>query len=732
MTAPVPAAHLTEADRTLAAEYVLGTLDAEERRSVRARIAADPHFAGLVRLWERRLSPLHELAVPVTPPPSIWRVIVADIKAAPAAASPKALRKVPPSSEPAPRPMAGEARPGRTPAPRAQGPVAAVRRMLGLAFPARATGQGTWRPKRPAPPLPPAAPPVPVALRLPGGRTLGGAIQDAVAAGLLPPAPPLPAPPLPEPSPQTATPERVERLPPPLKLAPPEPPAPPRPRPVPEPLTPPPAFIFLEPDPPPVAEDPQTTGGAELAMPAPPSTDVPAPPTFTFLDPAVDVPATAATTAGADPSAPALSVPPPTFAFIEAEAPPAGDAPAPPAEAGQDAPASPPNEVLPAFAPSSGTGFPAPGADAQGVSHPSPEPAEPVPDAAAPAMTGRPQDLAEEAPAIAAEGGADPQVSVQVSVDVPSAVASDRLQDPASLPTPPAPAGMADATVAAVPQLQVVSQFASEAVSEIISQAVPHAVGPEAAASPAPSSDARSGPVPAADAPAAGADAAPAAPSPAGLATLQPTPVEPVSAEPPSADPAAGAKGEEAPPLPGWAAVVASGVVSALPDPAAGGDDPVGADVGLLKRRRGVFPWRAATLTLLALLASVAAFAAYREWFWPRDGQWVGVLQSEPLPAIAIRLDPDSGVIFVRSFAPAPPEGEIHRLWLLVPGRPALLLGAFTAGVSGRAPALAGLGRSRLGSAEVVVTQEPKLGAAAAAEGGPPGKVVYRGRLAPE
>ena len=126
------------------------------------------------------------------------------------------------------------------------------------------------------------------------------------------------------------------------------------------------------------------------------------------------------------------------------------------------------------------------------------------------------------------------------------------------------------------------------------------------------------------------------------------------------------------------------------------------------------------------------AFAAYREWFWPRDGQWVGVLQSEPLPAIAIRLDPDSGVIFVRSFAPAPPEGEIYRLWLLVPGRPALLLGAFTAGVSGRAPALAGLGRSRLGSAEVVVTQEPKLGAAAAAEGDPPGKVVYRGRLAPE
>ncbi|MDI4658735.1 hypothetical protein K9U41_20305, partial [Xanthobacter autotrophicus] len=89
--APAPAAHLTDADRTLAAEYVLGTLDLEERKRVRARIAADPPFAGLVRLWERRLSPLHELAVPVTPPPSIWRVIVADLKAAPPAA-PKTLR----------------------------------------------------------------------------------------------------------------------------------------------------------------------------------------------------------------------------------------------------------------------------------------------------------------------------------------------------------------------------------------------------------------------------------------------------------------------------------------------------------------------------------------------------------------------------------------------------------------------------------------------------------------
>ncbi|MDI4659095.1 hypothetical protein, partial [Xanthobacter autotrophicus] len=212
-----------------------------------------------------------------------------------------------------------------------------------------------------------------------------------------------------------------------------------------------------------------------------------------------------------------------------------------------------------------------------------------------------------------------------------------------------------------------------------------------------------------------------------------PTPVETATAEPPSADPAAGAKGEEAPPLPGWAAVVASGVVSALPDPAAAGDEPAPAAAVFVPQRRHALAWRTAALTLMALLIGVAAFAAYREWFWPRDGQWVGVLQSEPLPSIAVRLDPDSGVVFVRSFAPAPPDGDINRLWLVVPGRPALLLGAFTAGMSDRAPGLAGLGRSRLGRAELVVTQGPKLGSGeASADGQPPGKVVYRGRLAPE
>ncbi|ABS68720.1 hypothetical protein Xaut_3491 [Xanthobacter versatilis] len=696
MTVPVPAAHLTEADRTLAAEYVLGTLDSEERRGVRARIAADPHFAGLVRLWERRLSPLHELAVPVTPPPSIWRVIVADLKAAPAAAPPKTLRKAPPPAEPAPRPVVGEMRPGRAPASRPPGPVETVRRLLGLARPGRGAGEGPPRPKRPVPVPAPVAPPVPVALRVPGGRTLGGAIQDAVAAGLLPPAPPLP-----EPPPQAAAPERAERLPPPLKLAPPEPPAPPRPRPVPEPLTPPPAFIFLEPEPPPAPESAESATGADQAAPASP------PP---------------------DEGAPAPAGPPPVFVFLEPNAPSPVQAPESSASesapgADQSAPERPSEVVTPAPAPSGQAEPSAPGSfEAGAMTHPAVDAVEAAPSQGVPAATEHSPVGADAPSATGGTADAGPQVVGEVLPAVPP----HGPEAVADLQTVSAPKGATDLPATSSPEVFGVADAAAS-VAGAAEASPPQAqlVEARAAGTEVPSPESRAEP--------SAIEPATLQSVPAQSASVEPTPVETASAEPPSADPAAGAKGEEAPPLPGWAAVVASGVVSALPDPATAGDEPSPANVLRGPMRRSRFPWRTATLTLAALLLAVAAFAAYREWFWPRDGQWVGVLQSEPLPSIAVRLDPDSGVIFVRSFAPAPPEGEIHRLWLLVPGRPALLLGAFTAGLSDRAPALTGLGRNRLGAAEVVVTQEPKLGSgAASADGQPTGKVVYRGRLAPE
>ena len=52
----------------LAGEYVLGTLDENERRAAEARIESDPAFRSAVAEWETRLQPLADAADPVAPP----------------------------------------------------------------------------------------------------------------------------------------------------------------------------------------------------------------------------------------------------------------------------------------------------------------------------------------------------------------------------------------------------------------------------------------------------------------------------------------------------------------------------------------------------------------------------------------------------------------------------------------------------------------------------------------
>ena len=68
-----------DAELLLAVEYVIGTLEGEERKRAKALIADDPRFAHLVRRWEALLVPLHELAAPVVPPPDLWRAIQKDL-----------------------------------------------------------------------------------------------------------------------------------------------------------------------------------------------------------------------------------------------------------------------------------------------------------------------------------------------------------------------------------------------------------------------------------------------------------------------------------------------------------------------------------------------------------------------------------------------------------------------------------------------------------------------------
>jgi hypothetical protein len=66
----------------LAAEYVLGTLDFEERTQARTLLDADQAFAAKVELWERRFGELHLMVEPVEPEAKVWARIKAKMSEA--------------------------------------------------------------------------------------------------------------------------------------------------------------------------------------------------------------------------------------------------------------------------------------------------------------------------------------------------------------------------------------------------------------------------------------------------------------------------------------------------------------------------------------------------------------------------------------------------------------------------------------------------------------------------
>ncbi len=85
----------------LAAEYALGTLDADERAQVETMIAVDKDFAAMVQSWEYRLGVLNQMVGSVEPRPELWD----RIKAATGLSEPQAPLVLPDAPQPA-RPAA--------------------------------------------------------------------------------------------------------------------------------------------------------------------------------------------------------------------------------------------------------------------------------------------------------------------------------------------------------------------------------------------------------------------------------------------------------------------------------------------------------------------------------------------------------------------------------------------------------------------------------------------------
>jgi anti-sigma-K factor RskA len=70
----------------LAAEYVLGSLDAAERQAVDARRAFEPELDAGILEWERRLAPLSDRLPGVEPPAGLFGKILSQIDGRPGAA----------------------------------------------------------------------------------------------------------------------------------------------------------------------------------------------------------------------------------------------------------------------------------------------------------------------------------------------------------------------------------------------------------------------------------------------------------------------------------------------------------------------------------------------------------------------------------------------------------------------------------------------------------------------
>src|SRR3954452_15285190 len=82
----------------LAAEYALGTLDADECAQVETMMAVDAEFTAIVHAWEYRLGVLNQMVGSVEPRPIVWE----NIRAAAAQADPQPPMVLPEATPPPP------------------------------------------------------------------------------------------------------------------------------------------------------------------------------------------------------------------------------------------------------------------------------------------------------------------------------------------------------------------------------------------------------------------------------------------------------------------------------------------------------------------------------------------------------------------------------------------------------------------------------------------------------
>ena len=92
----------------LAAEYALGTLDADERAQVETMMAVDTEFTAVVHAWEYRLGVLNQMVGSIEPRPIVWE----NIRAAVGHSGPQAPMALPEALPPPPAtPFVPEATP---------------------------------------------------------------------------------------------------------------------------------------------------------------------------------------------------------------------------------------------------------------------------------------------------------------------------------------------------------------------------------------------------------------------------------------------------------------------------------------------------------------------------------------------------------------------------------------------------------------------------------------------